>query len=285
MSDLKEKLETYGEQLEQVEALLQSDPANAQYLKLKEDLVEVRKLTEDLLRYKDDLAFGVGTRCEAVYQDQWYPAVITGMTSEAYTVVFIGFGNTETVDQNGVRPLVSEETVDPSTIAPGFECSARYSGDGKYYAATVSEITDFGYRVTFTEYGNVEEVPLEYIKGGGEVARSADGWKLPDHLRVLASDSEAERQRKRRKVKALKQQVKTKERNQETDAKQSNWLQFQNKGAKRKVVGSMKQLRKNSIFESPDSVDGKVGVTGSGKGVTDYGDRKKFKFREPPDLR
>lgn len=36
--------------------------------------------------------------------------------------------------------------------------------------------------------------------------------------------------------------------------------------------------QKRSIFASPDSVDGKVGVTGSGKGMTKFEDRSKHAF-------
>lgn len=34
-------------------------------------------------------------------------------------------------------------------------------------------------------------------------------------------------------------------------------------------------LNKKSIFASPDSVDGKIGVTGSGRGMTQYADTAK----------
>ena len=50
-ADLAEKLRTYGEQLAQVEQLLAQDPDNEQFKKLRQDLLEVTKLTEDLLKY------------------------------------------------------------------------------------------------------------------------------------------------------------------------------------------------------------------------------------------
>lgn len=335
MEDLKQKLQTYSEQLSQVEALIASDPENEQFLKLRQDLVEVTKLTEDLLKYKhsqqfqqpgkeggdgavasagsslavaqnaDDVGgetmtmatrFEVGMRCEAQYQEKFYPAVVTGISGGSFTVVFIGFGNTEVLSADGLRPLLADgELVDSSSVTAGWDCMARYSGDGKWYEAVVEEVTDLGYRVNFVDYGNSEEVPLEYLRpreaagrfdAANELTRASDGtYRIPDNLRVLPTDSEAERQRKRRRVKALKQQVREREQDEERDSKKNTWLAFQNRGAKRKVVGSMKSVRKESIFTSPDSVDGKVGVTGSGKGITEYGERKKFKFREPPDLR
>ena len=297
--DLGAKLKTYSDQLGQVEALLEKDPENDEFLKLKQDLLEVTKLTEDLIKYKatgDDKEeeevvkkFEVGMRCEAMYGEKWYPAVITKMEFDNFTVIYIGFGNTETVQD--VRPLVAPHApLDPTVVQPGFECSARYSGDGKYYNARIDDVTDFGYKVTFTEYGNSEELPLEYLRDrdvvaddDNEMTRAPDGtYTIPDHLRVLASDTDAERQRKRRRVKALKSQIKSKERDSHRDAKQANWQTFQKKGAKRKVTGSFKNARKESIFTSPDTVEGKVGVTGSGRGTTDYDDgrKKQFKFKD-----
>lgn len=43
---------------------------------------------------------------------------------------------------------------------------------GRYYDCTVQEETAYGYKVFFTSYGNVEEVPLEYLQKN-EVLTSA----------------------------------------------------------------------------------------------------------------
>ena len=314
-NELAAKLAVYAEQLAQVEQLLAADPANEQFLKLRTDLLEVTKLTEDLLKYKHEQSesqgdgdggeaegaaidvspFQVGMRCEGKFDDgtrtSWYPAVITAVSGGSYTVVYIGFGNTEVVGPDEIRPLLCDNPVDPSLLGVGFECVGRFSGDGKYYDVIVEEITDFGYKVQFVEYGNSEELPLEYLRlrdadGGradaNELVREADGtYRIPDHLRLQHTDSEQERLRKRRKVKALKQKIKQKEQDEARDSQKNSWLAFQNKGAKRKVVGSMKASRKESIFASPDTVDGKVGVTGSGKDMTEFGERKKYKLAPP----
>jgi len=284
--------------------LLAQDPGNEQFIKLRQDLVEVTQLTEDLLKYKasekedegtEVKKFEVGMRCEARYGDdeKWYPVVITKAEGdETFGVVYVGFGtNVETVSLESLRPIVcAHDALDPSTLRVGVEVSARFSGDGKYYDARVAEVTDLGYRVEFSDYGNTEELPLEYLRDkevvaddDNEMSRGPDGtYKIPDHLRLQPSDSDAEKLRKRRRVKALKQQIKTKEQDQTRDAKQANWRTFQSKAAKRKVTGSLKTLRKESIFKAPDTVDGRVGVTGSGRPTTDYGpDRKKqFKFKD-----
>jgi len=240
--------------------------------------------------------FGIGMRCEALYQDKWYPAIIKALDENKYTVMYLGFGNIEIVAKNEIRPLVAQEgTLEPAILKPGFECSARYSGDGLYYDAKIDEETQYGYKLTFVEYGDQEEVPLEYIKIRStttsattrkrtiensfqtEIKRKADGtYDIPPYLRLNPNDSDAERQRKRRKVRALKLQAKQKEEEEIRAKQQNNWHNFQNRGAQRKVPGSLKSFRKESIFKAPDSVDGKVGVTGSGRGLTRFGDPKKF---------
>mmetsp|Transcript_2281 Transcript_2281/g.6484 ORF Transcript_2281/g.6484 Transcript_2281/m.6484 type:complete len:320 (+) Transcript_2281:921-1880(+) len=315
-AELAEKLRTYGEQLAQVEQLLAADPQNEQFLKLRQDLQEVTKLTEDLLKYKHNEAgeqaaagadadadaagdgeaididpFQVGMRCEGRFDDKWYPAVITAVAGGSYTVVFIGFGNTEVLDSDGIRPLICENPLDPAKIAVGYECVGRFSGDGKYYDVVVEAVTDFGYKVNFIEYGNSEELPLEYLRqrdaagnvpDANELVREADGtYRIPEHLKVQPTDSEQERLRKRRRVKALKQKMKQAEQDAARDQSKNSWLAFQNKGAKRKVHGSLKNMRKESIFAAPTTVDGKVGVTGSGHDMTEFGEKKKYKISPP----
>ena len=232
--------------------------------------------------------FQVGMRCEGKFNDGWYPAVITAVAGGAYTVVYIGFGNTEVVDADGIRPLICDDPLDPAQVVVGAELVGRYSGDGKYYDVVVEAVTDFGYKVSFTEYGNSEELPLEYLRVRSQtgqlpdanegLVREADGtYRIPEHLKVLPSDSEQDRLRKRRRVKALKQKLKQSEQDAARDQSKNSWQAFQQKGAKRRVAGSMKGVRKESIFAAPTTVDGKVGVTGSGRDMTEFGGRKKFK--------
>ena len=182
-NELAAKLAVYAEQLAQVEQLLAADPANEQFLKLRTDLLEVTKLTEDLLKYKHEQSesqgdgdggeaegaaidvspFQVGMRCEGKFDDgtrtSWYPAVITAVSGGSYTVVYIGFGNTEVVGPDEIRPLLCDNPVDPSLLGVGFECVGRFSGDGKYYDVIVEEITDFGYKVQLSSTATARSCP------------------------------------------------------------------------------------------------------------------------------
>jgi len=88
---------------------------------------------------------------------------------------------------------------------------------------------------------------------------------VPRKLRIIPTDTEEEREHKRKRVKALKAQFRKKQQaGGELPERTTAWQQFTNK--KQKV--GFTERKKESIFKSPDSINGRVGVTGSGKGVT-----------------
>lgn len=112
------------------------------------------------------------------------------------------------------------------------------------------------------------------MKRGKEV--EVKEFVIPDALRLLPTDSEEEKARKRRKVKHLKglwkQRTQGGEGGGEDEVEETrNWQAYLKK-SKRPKLG-MGALKKGSIFKSPDAVDGKVGVMGSGSGMTDNAQR------------
>jgi len=69
-------------------------------------------------------------------------------------------------------------------IAVGAELSGKFSGDGRYYDVVVEEVTETGYRVLFTEYGNSEELPREHL-------RKRDNSKPLRDLEARCAEAEA----------------------------------------------------------------------------------------------
>lgn len=57
---------------------------------------------------------------------------------------------------------------------------------------------------------------------------------------------------------------------------QQSWKSFVNKGAKKAIPGLT--ATKQSMFASSEANAAKVGVTNSGRGMTNYGERKKHRF-------
>ncbi|CAN0023037.1 unnamed protein product [Pylaiella littoralis] len=237
--------------------------------------------------------FGVGARVEVLSADKWYPAVIESVSEDGqhFGVTYMGYGTEGTATITTLRQITrSPRPVAATAALKGLECRALYVGDGTYYDCTIQEVTANGYKVIFPAYGNVEEVPLEYLQKKvamslakakqAEAQAEADAsFAIPEGLRLQEGDSEAERERKRKKVKALKGRFKLKQKDAVVNNKQASWQAFQTKGAKKKAKGSMAavSLKKGSIFASPEGLEGKVGVTGSGQGITEQAARKKFK--------
>lgn len=111
-----------------------------------------------------------------------------------------------------------------------------------------------------------------------EEINSMSEFKIPENLKVLPNDSLEERNRKRKKLKHLKQRFKNRLIEKDLRGKMGKWSNF-NKNAKVKGKGHF-MVRKNtkSIFQTPDTIEGKVGVMNSGKGMTKYARKEKFMF-------
>lgn len=103
-------------------------------------------------------------------------------------------------------------------------------------------------------------------------------FQIPEHLKVLPTDTEEQKQKKRKKVKALKLLNKGREEEGALNNTKASWQTFQTKNSKKRVKGfvSTSTKKKGSIFAS--SMEGKVGVTGSGGSMTDFEARKKFRM-------
>ena len=78
------------------------------------------------------------------------------------------------------------------------------------------------------------------------------------------------REQKKKKIKALKYAHKTQLQEHDAKFKQNEWMNFQRKGSKQSVGHFAFNKSSQSIFKSPDSYTGKVGVVGSGKAMTEY---------------
>lgn len=256
--------------------------------------------------YQDvNVPIGVGSRVEVHHGGYYQPAIIRDVLDggEHYIVGFYSnLDEGETVDSGMVREIqVATRLVDLDTLAVGSNLSAKWAADGQYYDATVVGFTPHGVRINFDAYNHVDHVPPEYLavrtrqsqaaqqshaqrvtatatstSRKGEQDQGSRELVIPEHLKILPTDTEKDKERKRKKIKALKNKARIRGQEEESMEKQSSWQSFVQKGKNRKA-GFITTKRKESIFASPDTVDGRVGVTGSGQGMTDFDKRKKHK--------
>jgi len=243
-AEIEEKLASLLEQYKQVETALSVEPENEELLLAKKELSEVITMTEDLYNLKRN-------------EEEEKQKAHTSTT-------------TTTDPQNNLK------------VATGTKIEAVYSGDSRWYPAVVTGVADSGnYKVRFLGYGNAEEEvkpddtrekPKKPKEESASKKRAREEesktLKIPDNLKILPTDSEEVRQKKKRKVKNIKTKIRMKELEKVRDSKKQTWQSFAAKKSRR--VGFFTGGKKESIFKSPDSVTGKVGVTGSGAAMTPY---------------
>lgn len=91
-------------------------------------------------------------------------------------------------------------------------------------------------------------------------------FEIPKHLEISESDTTAEKNKKKRAIKALKSKWKESVKEAESEKKQKSWQSFQKK----------RKVKDDSIFKTGDT--GAVGVvSAAGRKLTEFGDRKRHK--------
>ncbi|KAJ2013664.1 hypothetical protein GGI14_005267, partial [Coemansia sp. S680] len=146
----------------------------------------------------------------------------------------------------------------------GDECEAKYSGDGKFYVARVTstESASSGvYQVSF----------IGYEKGSLQTTRALD---MREKSRKTSNNSNRLAVTKDGKITKKRQGAKDRDGGSAVATSQQAWLKFAKGGGSKKLKA--KAINDQSIFKSPDTVSGKVGVTNSGKGMAKNPSKTKF---------
>lgn len=283
IQELTSSISTYKEQLQQIKLLLEDDPVNPEYKDMEKELEEVIALTEELL--------------ETAKQNENFVSAINTSASTSDTLQM-----SDRIAQYEMDSMNSSDQQDRFPV--GTKIQAVWSEDGEWYDAIVEAYTPNGYFVRFAEWGNKEEVDPANVRSVQDddaavdallqaekeaeatkqalkrkIAQAAAGdfqsRSLPAKLRVNPEDPEDVKAAKRKKIHAFKSKVRFEQLEVTQNKRQNAWQQFQTTKGRAKKVGFFSGRKKDSIFKSPDDPHGKVGVTGSGKGLTDFQKREK----------
>jgi len=237
----------------------------------------------------------VGERCQAKYTDgRWYIAQITeivphpqGEEGKGFNVLFLEYGNEHVCGTKDMRTYVAPL---PDEVKVGDTVRACWAEDGMFYKAQITGKNPNGnYAVEFTKYKNkADDVPLSDMQLVKErkkpllVHVDKKGWThvaaepyIPAKLQPKPSDSKEEKDRKRIKTRQAKKRHRKLMKTAEQNNRQNSWLRFHKKGMKKSVKkfkGSLFKTSK-SIFAAPEGIDGKVGVAGSGRKMTNFDER------------
>nr|CAG4635153.1 EOG090X0GY1 [Alona affinis] len=135
--ELRISLDTYKLQLQQVEAALTAEPTNEELLKLKQDLVEVIALTNELINaqreaeddvkgkshaHKKPIQWSVGDKCMAPWSNngQYYDCTIEELSENGgVSIRFDAYGNSDvtTIDKLKERPRGLEGGMSDKSLA------------------------------------------------------------------------------------------------------------------------------------------------------------------------
>ncbi|CBZ51622.1 Tudor domain-containing protein, related [Neospora caninum Liverpool] len=201
----------------------------------------------------------VGRTCLAEYEGKKFYAEILDLKKskqgERVLVEFIGWKNQQEYPVHQVQLLAP---VPPSAVPPGAAAQAIYSEDGKWYDCVVDEHTAGGYKVTYTEYGNSEEVKFDQVrlkkpKNDAPKRRVKEivtpgGYKIPQYLAIKPTDTEAQKNSKKRRVKAIKAQQQLEMAEKDADDRAKSWQKFNKRAINKRMVGYMSGRGHESMF-------------------------------------
>jgi survival-of-motor-neuron-related-splicing factor 30 len=252
----KTDLETYQVQLSQVELAISADPTNAELTSLRDELKELIELSQAAI------------------------------------------AQAEAASSSKADSRKSATSTPAHAWSAGDECLAKYSGDGAWYPARITSIggatENRVYSIVFKGYNTTELVKANEIK---PLPPNYANTTAPSSTKRKLNKQEEEEKERKKKKNEKKLEVKA-AKAKEQMAKQATWQKFAKKSEKKGV--HIAGVSGTSIFKTPDNPLGKgavlpflplrliaslnvicvslVGVTGSGKGMTEVASKSKHKF-------
>jgi survival-of-motor-neuron-related-splicing factor 30 len=262
----EEELQEYKAQLASVEEGLQEDPTNDSLLDLKKELGDLIDLLQEALG-------------QQAPKDRISPSYDVG-NEDTKTK-----SRETSVEELPPSPVAAK----PTRFAVGDTVLAQWvSGDKQFYQAKVTAVTgsidNSLYTVRFVNYKNTTETlrgdSVRQFKRAVEqrttsapvnkrIADTVPPTPPPTKRPIDASSDKPEKSQKMSQAKLL-------------DNQQFKWQQFAKKGIKSRA-GRPKTLGETSMFRSPEAPTGRVGVVGSGRGMTKEKRRERHVF--DPDSR
>ncbi|KKA29877.1 hypothetical protein TD95_004943, partial [Thielaviopsis punctulata] len=197
----------------------------------------------------------------------WYPARITliagSATAPMYTVKFKSYDTTETVRARDIRPINNKRKAD--NISTGADHPASGSTTAAVSGASTPAVATA--TSTFSPIPNASKSAT----GAGTVVSAAASVYPEQMAKMKAQQSTLDGEVKPKKAKKIKA-------NKELEAGKSKWQEFSTKSK------FAKTQKKDSMFRTPDGINGRVGFTGSGKAMRKDTARTRHVYQPTDDL-
>lgn len=135
----------------------------------------------------------VGEIVEVVGGDRPYAGVATQiLESGEYRVRYFEYGDAEvTLPVDNLKRITHGHFSKEEAVA-GLRCKCKYSQDQKLYDVVVVAVIEHGVTVKYSQYGNTEDVPVEYLVPITPKAKKQSSGliKIPENLKILPTDTE-----------------------------------------------------------------------------------------------
>ena len=283
LEQIQEKLDEYRANYDKVKAALiknsestQDDLVKSQREKdLQQLLLDIEKAVtyhQDLLKLSKsqiETYFSsvklkpsdIGRKCNLYYEkdENWYPGEINSINISEQTaeVTFLGFAENHKVPASYIQIIIPPKISD---LQEGQDVEGLLQ-DGKWHYGSIEKLEEGAVTIRIARWGHIHTLTLDSIRLVTDPKISIlqrDTFVIPAKLKILPNDTEAVRMKKKKKVKAMKKAWRESQIEKETKTYVSSWKSFQQKNSN----------KKESIFQTPDTYVGKVGVPNSGRGMT-----------------
>ncbi|KAF9437446.1 hypothetical protein BGZ76_000709 [Entomortierella beljakovae] len=278
---MEAELIAFREEVANIELALQSDPHNEELLSLKTEFLDLISETEKTLEQEKQQA-SAAAAAAATANTTTSSAASPSLTSPSVTSSPIsasgsGFStpNSSAKSSDPSRQPIYQPpppVAAPRNWAVGDRCRALFPADGKYYEAVILSIGGSGQAFS-VQYKGYETQPPTAV-GPEDLKPPVDKTKYQKHaVQVEGGDKGVKKRGAEGGDAANGGSKKKKSGVSEQVQKQMAWQNFAKGGAKKGVKAT--PVMKKSIFATPDNPEGKVGVVGSGKGMTQFHQRGK----------
>lgn len=306
MKDIEELVVLYQDLVDLRSASEVNAPVEELFWTEKTEPASYDNTTYPALGHSDGALQLLRRTCYAYFEGELYTAIVIQVLDADIPpkaiVEYIGWGNKETLPLQDLKFIPPISTSNP-LCRPGSLCWAINSKNGLWFTANFVNATTSGVSLTFKNETEIITVPLDWVSFtkptaclynadstssrqsrdvGTRPKRAAreiitpGGYRIPDALRINPQDTERVRQIKKKKISLLKKEQRREIIEEEAKNRQSSWKSHAAATAKKNRLF----VKKQSIFTTSHAPDAKVGVTGSGKGMTHFITRSKHIFKE-----
>jgi survival of motor neuron-related-splicing factor 30 len=145
-----------------------------------------------------------------IFTARWFNIEILSVDVETQIceVFFIGMKEKVELSSIFVKLLPA---FSPTIFQAGTYCEAIYSEDGNFYACVIEKVEGDEFHIRFKKYNKREVKTINYLRESKNADynkkiqfENLDTFKVPDYLKILPNDTEEQRQKKKKKIKALK---------------------------------------------------------------------------------